>query len=451
MLDKAAVETSEQVRNACIDDITAIDEGAVVVSSVAGAGKSHLVSTIAGRLMDDGKTMAITCFTNEQAQGLVRSIALMHPTKKLAYLPASKVVIPSDISSLSNVTVIAGSDADHHQTVIGTSDKLADAVTRDGFDDARDYLLYDEAYQADAARYYGVAGISRAHLLVGDAGQLDPFSSARQAERWRGLQEDPVQGAIPMLLRNHPDTESRHHHLKVTRRLDARGAAVASAFYPAHGMDAVVPEGVRALTLSKGRKGSVDSILNHAASAGWAYVVLPPAPVTVDDPAIAVMLVGLAKRTLERSPRVRSEPAVGKRRQPERDVTQQDIAIAVSHNSQKQRVRALLDRADLGGVVCDTANRLQGLQYEVVLAWHPLAGLPDSDPFLLDPGRLAVMLTRHRHACIVVGRASDRDLIAGIPPATPTFVGIPGDPVLDGFDAHRTLFDRLDAHRFDIS
>jgi len=37
--------------------------------------------------------------------------------------------------------------------------------------------------------------------------------------------------------------------------------------------------------------------------------------------------------------------------------------------------------------------------------------------------RLCVLLTRHRQACIVVGRDSDRDLLEGVPPATPGYLG----------------------------
>jgi hypothetical protein len=104
----------------------------------------------------------------------------------------------------------------------------------------------------------------------------------------------------------------------------------------------------------------------------------------------------------------------------------------------------MLNSEGLGEVVCDTANRLQGLQFDLVVVWHPLAGLPESDAFHLDPGRLAVLLTRHRHACIVVGREGDADLVAGIPPSTPAYLGVPGDPVLDGFEVHAEVFARLE-------
>ena len=65
----------------------------------------------------------------------------------------------------------------------------------------------------------------------------------------------------------------------------------------------------------------------------------------------------------------------------------------------------------------------------------------EADEFHLDPGRLCVMLTRHRQACIVVGRAGDRALVEGIPPATPSYVGWDSNPALDGWYAHEAVFE----------
>ena len=128
------------------------------------------------------------------------------------------------------------------------------------------------------------------------------------------------------------------------------------------------------------------------------------------------------------------------------DLQPGEVAVGVSHNDQKDLVRVLLDEAGMGGVVVDTANRLQGRTFEVVVAWHPLAGSPVTDAFHLDPGRLCVLLTRHRHACIVIGRDTDRELLEGVPPATPGFLGWDPDPVLDGWDAHEGVFRLLEPH-----
>lgn len=60
-----------------------------------------------------------------------------------------------------------------------------------------------------------------------------------------------------------------------------------------------------------------------------------------------------------------------------------------------------------------------------------------------------LLLTRHRHACIVVGRAADRELVEGILPATPSYVGWDMNPALDGWYAHEAVFSALERFRIE--
>lgn len=121
----------------------------------------------------------------------------------------------------------------------------------------------------------------------------------------------------------------------------------------------------------------------------------------------------------------------------------------MSHNDQKDYLRVALDGVGLDHVRVDTANKLQGLEYDLLIAWHPFAGLPDADGFHLDPGRLCVMLTRHSHACVVVGHAADVELIDALLPASGAWLGHDPDHEVDGRFAHRLVFDRLAAHAVD--
>src|SRR5262249_50183933 len=157
-----------------------------------------------------------------------------------------------------------------------------------------------------------------------------------------------------------------------------------------------VLRGGRALSLGRAtatdaRRRRIDRALDLAAREGWAYLEQPCAPVLQADPATIDLVLGVVARLLERNPRVRCErcPRPTELR-PER------TAVGVSHNDQKDLLRAALDAAGLCGVVVETANKLQGLEFEVTVVWHPLAGLPEPDEFHLDPGRLCVLLTRHR-------------------------------------------------------
>jgi hypothetical protein len=158
------------------------------------------------------------------------------------------------------------------------------------------------------------------------------------------------------------------------------------------------------------------------------------------------LIVTLLGRLFGRDPRVRCErdPAPA-------PLAPERVAVGVSHNDQKGLLRAALDARGLRGVVVETANKLQGLEFEVVVVWHPLAGLPEPDAFHLDPGRLCVLLTRHRHACLVVGRAGDHEMLEDQPPPTTSaYLGCDPDPVLDGWEVHRQVFAALEPVRVEL-
>jgi hypothetical protein len=160
------------------------------------------------------------------------------------------------------------------------------------------------------------------------------------------------------------------------------------------------------------------------------------------DPEIVDSICELVARLAQRRPQVRCERSASWT-----DLDPRRIAVGVSHNDQKDILRVRLAAMGHSAVVVDTANKLQGLEFDFVIAWHPLAGLPDPDEFHLDPGRLCVLLTRHRHACILIGRASDRTLLNAIPPRTPAYLGWDPDPVFDGWGVHEAVFRALQPHR----
>ena len=190
----------------------------------------------------------------------------------------------------------------------------------------------------------------------------------------------------------------------------------------------------------------LDDVVDHAAAEGWAYVRLPHTPVLTADPATIETITAIVGRLLGRQPEVRSERTDGRWTL----LGEGRVAVVVSHNDQKDHLRVSLDAAGFDFVRVDTANKLQGLEFDVLVAWHPLAGLPETDGFHLDAGRLCVMLTRHRHACIVVGRAGDADLLADVPPASDAWLGHDSDPELDGWFAQRIVFDHLGRHTVDL-
>ena len=194
--------------------------------------------------------------TNEQVHSLVARVKQLNPDLAGCLRPRQGRELPAAIAALPGVTQPTAADAQitRDPLVVATVDKLADAFLRDGLG-GFDVLVIDEAFQADAARYYMAAGVAPTHLLVGDTGQLDPFSPIDDATFWRGGPEDPLQTAAGVLLRNHP-SHCPSIASPITWRLDSRAVPIARCFYPGHAFGAAVRPGVRELRLTRPGPGS---------------------------------------------------------------------------------------------------------------------------------------------------------------------------------------------------
>lgn len=106
-------------------------------------------------------------------------------------------------------------------------------------------------------------------------------------------------------------------------------------------------------------------------------------------------------------------------------------------------VKNALLRRKITGVLVETANRLQGREFDVVIVWHPLSGRTDAASFHLDVGRLCVLLTRHRHACIVVSRSGTLDLLEKSIPLGDGNLHQTNDRTITGWEAHLQVLDHL--------
>jgi hypothetical protein len=439
-------QRGKRVADACRMDvrqmIAASRRGVVILKAIAGGGKSTFIAETVGRLAGEAR-IVVAAPTNEQVFALVGAIARTHPALTVHYVPAKDIELPA-AHLLPNVRVVNARAARGQQLVVGTLDKLGDAFGR-GDLGRFDCLIIDEAYQADSSRYHRAADLADVHLLVGDAGQIAPFTTVPEALRWRGLPEDPVRTAVNVVLDN-PAIHTRVHRFPITRRLDARSAEAARSFYePDHDFDAVVSRGVRSLTWSGprplgSRERRIDDALGVAGTEGLCLLELPAAVTPAVDPEIVALIADLVSRGLHPS---RPADAVCERHPSGTRLAAHRVAVGASHNDQVRALRRELAARGQDEVTVETANRLQGLEFDLVIAWHPLAGLHALDGFHLESGRLCVMATRHRHACVVVGRAGDRELLEGVPPSGDAWLGRDDEPVLDGWEAHRAFYESL--------
>jgi hypothetical protein len=450
MYNELVLASAEKVARATQRDFFDIrDEGAVTLSAIAGAGKSYFVMDTVEQCRRRNMRVAVAAPTNEQVFSLVRSIAENEPREPVVFIPAADIELPPWAQRPNVRTLTPAHRATGQAVVVGTIDKLGSArnprsgqIPPIGRFDA---LIMDESFQANAGRYFGIADIAPRHLCVGDRGQIHPFTPVKAGMQWRGLPEDPLQTAVDVLHANHPTTPA--HRFPITRRLDGRGAAIAKFFYHSdHVFGAAVADGVREMKVGRAiarnpRDRALDEGLSLAAKSGWAYLELPARQTLVCDQETAQVIVDLVTRLYARAPRLICE------RHPKgTDLVADRIAIGVSHNDQKAMIKTLLDCAGVSGVVVDTANKLQGREFDFSVCWHPMAGLDEADEFHLESGRMCVMCTRHRHACVVVGRAGDRELVEGLPPSTPAWPGAESDYFLRGWEVHRSIFAALMPH-----
>jgi hypothetical protein len=123
-------------------------------------------------------------------------------------------------------------------------------------------------------------------------------------------------------------------------------------------------------------------------------------------------------------------------------VTPSRIAVGTAHRDQAQAIREILRVSGQPGVTVDTANRLQGREFDVVIVLHPLSGRRDATSFHLEAGRLCVLTTRHRHACIVVARAGIPELLDAHPSTEPVHLNVPVR-FPDGWEANQAIMARL--------
>lgn len=428
---------AERVITAVLADLRSGEHRGVVVDSPPGAGKSTLVVRAATELAAGGESLIIVAQTNEQVDDLIDRLVRRAPELRVGRLSATDYRPSDRVRDHATVRVAAKvADLGGPAVVIGTAAKWA-TVTEGTWP----WAIVDEAYQMRSDALLRVAGRFERALFVGDPGQLDPFSTV-ETVRWTGLTWDPMQSAVATLLRHNPDLPV--HRLPVSWRLPASATpVVAAAFYPFTGFRAGTGSADRAVTFTEpGRGDRADATVELAARTGWGLYELPARHTLRTDAEAAAACAELALRVLRRGAVAVSEQAPGGA-----PVTADRIAVGAAHRDQAAAVRAHLGAAG-AGITVDTANRLQGREYDVTVVLHPLSGRRDATAFHLESGRLCVLASRHRHACLVVARAGIPELLDAHPSTERLHLDVPVK-FPDGWEANQTMLAHLAAHRAD--
>ncbi|MEU6478945.1 AAA domain-containing protein [Streptomyces sp. NPDC047017] len=410
----------------------------VVVDSPPGAGKSTLVVRAALELAAAGRPLMVVAQTNAQVDDLVLRLAEKEPGLPVGRLHSSDSD-PYDkaLDDLVNVRKSAkAADLAGLDVVLSTAAKWAHVKT----DEPWRHAIVDEAYQMRSDALLAVAGLFERALFVGDPGQLDPFSIVG-GEQWAGLSYDPSASAVTTLLAHNPRLPQ--HRLPVSWRLPASAAPLVSdAFYPYTPFRSGTAAGDRRLSFAVPSDGSgPDRVIDEAAASGWGLLELPARHTPRTDPEAVRALAAVVARLLERG-----GAAVSERSPEAAPLTADRIAVGTAHRDQAAAVRAALAAVGVTDVTVDTANRLQGREFDVTVVLHPLSGRPDATAFHLETGRLCVLASRHRHACVVVCRAGVSELLDDHPSTEPVQLGVTVK-FPDGWEANHAVLARLREHR----
>jgi len=430
---------TDQVIAAVMADMSEPGQRGIIVDSPPGAGKTTLVVRAATELATSGESCIIVAQTNNQVDDLTTRLARQEPSLRLGRLSATDYIPPATLLTLPDVTVATRiDDLGAAQVILATAAKWATVKDR-----SWGWAIIDEAYQMRSDMLLLVAARFDRALLVGDPGQLDPFSVI-ETPRWIGLPYDPMQNAVTVLQAHNQDLPV--HRLPVSWRLPASAApVVSSAFYPFSGFRAATTAGDRHLEFTAaGIRNSADVTLDLAARSGWALHELPARHTTRTDGEAADAVASLAARLLTRR-------AVGmcERHPAGQPLGPQNIAIGVAHRDQADQIRQALAHtapAAAAMIRVDTANRLQGAEFDTTIVLHPLSGRSDATAFHLEAGRLCVLASRHRHACIVVARAGIADVLDAHPSDEPIHLGVRAK-FPDGWEANHALLAHLANYR----
>lgn len=411
----------------------------IIVDSPPGAGKSTLVVQAAATLAVGGETCIIVAQTNNQVDDLAARLAGYDPGLRIGRLSATDYIASPGLLAIPSVAVATSvDDLPAADVILATAAKWATVRDR-----RWTWAIVDEAYQMRSDMLLLIADRFDRVVFVGDPGQLDPFSVI-ETSRWLGLPWDPMQSAVAVVLAHNPDLPV--HRLPVSWRLPASAAGIVSdAFYPFTGFRAATWPGARQLNfVTAGMRSQQDATLEMAARSGWALHELPARHVTRTDGEAAAATAALAARLLTRR-------AVGicERYPGGQPLGPRDIAVGVAHRDQADQIRQALTLTAPPAapeIRVDTANRLQGAEFAVTIIVHPLSGRRDATNFHLEAGRLCVLTSRHRHACIVVARAGIADLLDTHPSTDPIHLGVTAR-FPDGWEANHAILAHLDNHR----
>ena len=405
MIDERDVleRRSAQVWSEILVDVASHVRG-IVISAPPGAGKTRMVEDLSlAMVYGTGETVCVAATTVAQVADIARRIASATLADVTIY-GASGASIPDGLDELGvewTSNAKAATQALRAGRVVVCS--VAKLAATGSLHDQADWLIVDEAWQVPDYVAASVTGVGRHLVLIGDSGQIPPVVRV-DTSRWADAADGPHLAA-PVALRARFGDEVASHRLVASRRVPTSTAAVLGPiFYPECPFGSLSPlaslQWKSARTSASGGSGGVLlDRLGSGSSLMMAQCAGGPTPVATER-AVVDACVNVVREISSCGPLRVDNGGVAT------PIGSEGIGVVCPRVHQVAAVRAGLAHVGLGTVRVETAERWQGLEREIMVALHPASSAGESGRFGLDAGRMCVMTSRHRLACVVV--ADDR-------------------------------------------
>jgi hypothetical protein len=413
----------------------------VLVDSPPGAGKTYLVEqTCAKSVNDHHWRVGVGTNTRNQRDDFAVRFRLRFPRIPIQVALASKET-PSQRLRDNNIPFITKFNSLNRGPGVVVSTVQRHFYSVDyiphGVTNLYDLMIADEAYQMQY-RNGGLPldALGRRRLMVGDPGQISPFTEL-DTEVFESAR-DRVLSALPdEILRS----GSRVHSLalNVSRRLPPDTvSAIQPALYPNLPFNATSTDAERRVAFAAvGIKGDVaDRALDLIASG--ASIVAIQLPDQGFENEVDDEICDLAVEVSERIRQRRGQwPYAGRAIDIDSDLFYIDSHVnSVTRTQERLVARSIALRAD-------TPNVIQGQETLISIVKHPLSSMQEADTFHLDPGRLCVMLSRHKLACIILVRGDVSAVLDDYEHDAGERLLGREDVAWRGYSSHRKIWDYL--------
>jgi hypothetical protein len=414
---------------AALDALAKGDQCAHILRAAPGSGKSYTLLSIAKDLVDRGHLVAIATQTNNQSRDLCENWVKRYSEDagKLVRFVSTLIPKPANVQYgwvskrddlPSTGALIVSTAAKWGQNYILRKDREFFA------------LLVDEAFQMSWSTFVQVSNLSSRFVLIGDAGQIPPVVPV-DARRWDVAPIPPHWAAPNVFSNNVADERVSINVLDTCRRLPAESVTFIEDFYKEQGLGVEPHEDVkpasRGLKYTNSTPGRHSDSLQKASSDSRGLPIMIELPNDGDGPPldrdsdVATQIAQLVDQlfrsqafSLESGEQIHlSDIAVCSTKRATNALIESalnDVVEKLKADKSLNVVKENPEKDDLR-IRVDTPERMQGLEFEVFIAVHPMTNVTHPSEFDLETGRLCVMASRHRQALFMFTRSHLREML----------------------------------------